>query len=322
MLPITQFPNLVEHYARFFEPLFTQASFIQFKRYISGLLVSENKTITGMNQLFINESRNQTSLNRWVKDSPFSLKGLNQSRLNMLESVPRTRIKPTKGVISLDDTLLLHYGQHFENIAKLWDHVSESYVWAHNMVSLHYSDEQTDYPISFELWEPTDVDKLETGLQQAGIKLQEGKFALKANDPNKWRQYLLGVWRRNQNNPDVIALYRSKFVIAKELLTQWVTEHPDQKLPVTFDPWYTKPFFCRYLNDTLNLPYVGTLNQKDEVVLQQGKKTLKHFADDLKTEHLKAQKANEEPVFEQITFKYKGQQKTYYSYCQTHHIAK
>ena len=54
MLPITDFPQLVEHYASFFESVFSEAGFVQFKRYISGLLVSENKTIAGINQLFVN----------------------------------------------------------------------------------------------------------------------------------------------------------------------------------------------------------------------------------------------------------------------------
>ena len=34
-------------------------------------------------------------------------------------------MKP-KGVLSLDDSLLSHYGQRFEQIAKLYDPVSES----------------------------------------------------------------------------------------------------------------------------------------------------------------------------------------------------
>jgi len=35
-----------------------------------------------------------------------------------LQSLPGTAMKP-KGVLSLDDTLLTHYGQHFDKIAYL-----------------------------------------------------------------------------------------------------------------------------------------------------------------------------------------------------------
>lgn len=323
MVPIVEFPAIVEHYAPFFEAVFSEDAFVQFKRYISGLLISENKTISGINQLFINEVRSQSSLNRTLTHSPFSLGDLNQARLGMLESIPGTRIKPTKGVIGLDDTLLTHYGQKFEKVAKLWDHTNNCYVWSHNLVSLHYSDEQTDYPVNFQLWEPADLEKLEEGLPKAGVQLKASKLALKTEAPLKWRQYLLGVWQRKQNNSEVAALYQSKLLIGQKLLQQWVTEHPELKLPVTFDSWYTKPTFCRFLNDTLQLPYVGTLSKTDEVLLRTGKKTLGAFADALKKEHRAVIKHNPKGgLFQKITFRYKGVQETYYSYCRTHRIVK
>ncbi len=116
MLPLVAFPEMVEHYA----PHFAEA-LIQFKRYISGLIVSENKTVDGINRLFVHESRNQSSLNRLLTVSPVGLNEVNQARLAMLDSVPGTRLKP-KGVLSVDDTLLTHYGHHFDQIAKLYDH--------------------------------------------------------------------------------------------------------------------------------------------------------------------------------------------------------
>ena len=322
MVPIVEFPAIVEHYAPFYEGVFSAEAFIQFKRYISGLLISENKTISGINGLFINEVRSQSSLNRFVLNSPFLVESLNASRLRMLGSIPGTRMKPSKGVLSLDDTLLTHYGQGFEKIAKLWDHVHNCYVWSHNLVSLHYSDNQTDYPINFQLWEPADLEKLEKGLPKAGVKLRASKFALKTTSPLKWRQYLLGVWRRKQNNPEVASLYQSKLLIGQELLQQWVKIHPELKLPVTFDGWYTQPAFCRFLNDTLKLPYVGTLGKTNKVILQTGKKSLETFAKQLRKEHLEMIKSDPEGgLFQPITFRYKGNSETYYSYCRTHRIA-
>jgi len=94
MIPVVEFPEIVEHYAHFFEPTFSEEAFVQFKRYITGLLLSENKTITGINQLFVNEIRAPSSLNRLLTKSPFTLKGLDQARLEMMASVPRARIKP------------------------------------------------------------------------------------------------------------------------------------------------------------------------------------------------------------------------------------
>jgi hypothetical protein len=320
MIPLVAFPEVVRRYAPFFADVFSAEAFIEFKRYISGLIVSENQTVAGINQLFVFESRNQSSLNRLLTASPFSLAALNQARLAVLASVPATRRKP-QGVLSVDDTLLTHYGQDFEQIAQLFDHVSDSYVWAHDVVTLHYSDDDTDYPLLFQLWKPVDVAQLEKGLRAAQVPLKASKAVLKETAPRKWRGYLLGVWQRRQKQqPELRDLYDSKLSIAQALLQQWVTAHPDEALPVTFDNWFTQPAFCRFLDQSLHLAYVGTLADGDKVSLKTGQETLQDFAGRLKQEHLEAVAHGGQAVFRRMTIPYRGEQETYYSYCQTHNI--
>jgi len=320
VLPLVEFPELVQHYAPFFGGVFSAGAFIEFERYISGLIVSENKTVDGINRLFVIESRNQSSLNRLLTASPFSLEALNQARLSVLAGLPGTQMKP-KGVFSVDDTLLTHYGQDFEQIAKLYDPVSESYVWAHDLVTLHYSDDLTDYPVLFRQWKPVDLEKLEQGLRAAEIPLKASKEAWKGTDPRKWRGYLLGVWQRRQKrHPEIRALYDSKLIIAQDMLQRWVEAHPDWKLPVTFDNWYTQPAFCRFLDQTLDLPYVGSLSGEDKVNLRTGQEALQDFAERLKQEQLDALQHAGRPIFRQVTIPYKGEQEQYYSYCNTHHL--
>ena len=319
MFPLVEFPELIQHYAPFFDDVFSAEAFIEFQRYISGLVVSENKTVDGINRLFVHESRNQSSLNRLLTQSPFSLDMLNEKRLALLASLPGTQMKHN-GVLSIDDTLLTHYGQHFEQIAYLFDHAENRYVWAHNLVTVHYSDDDTDYPAFFQLWKPVDLDKLEDGLLAQGIKLKDNKRVLKETEPRKWRQYVIGVWRRNLKKEGVAALYDSKPQMVKQLLQQWVQAHPDEKLPVAFDSWYTQPDFCRYLDDVLGLPYVGALSDDEQVVLKTGTERVDVFAARLKEEHLKAVKEKGRPVFKQITIPFKGGQERYYSYCATHRL--
>jgi hypothetical protein len=320
MIPLVEFPELVEHYAPFFQDVFSKEAWIEFKRYISGLIVSENKTVDGINRLFVIESRHQSSLNRLLTQSPISLADLNQARLDLLASLPGTQMKG-KGVFSIDDTLLTHFGQEFEKIAQLYDPTSRSYVWAHDLVTLHYSDNQTDYPVLFQLWEPVDLEKLEQGIRQAGIPLKASKEALKDSDPRKWRGYLLGVWRRRQKAyPELKELYDSKLILAQKLLSQWVASHPGEQRPVTFDNWFTQPAFCRFLDQTLKLPYVGTLAGSDQLYLQSGAEPLQAFAERLKEEHLAALRNQGQPVFRKLSIRYKGARETYYSYCNTHRI--
>jgi hypothetical protein len=319
MFPLVEFPELIQHYAPFFASVFSAEAFIEFQRYISGLVVSENKTVEGINRLFVHESRNQSSLNRLLTQSPFSLALLNQQRLALLASLPGTRMKD-KGVLSVDDTLLTHYGQHFEQIAYLFDHAEEHFVWAHNLVTIHYSDDDTDYPALFQLWKPVDLAVLEQGLLDMGIKLKDSKRALQDTQPHKWRQYVIGVWRRNLKKPGVAALYDSKPQLARQMLQRWVADHPDHKLPVAFDSWYTQPDFCHYLDATLQLPYVGALAGDEQVVLKTGTERLADFAARLKKEHKEAVKEKGPVVFKPITIPFKGDHEQYYSYVATHRL--
>lgn len=149
-------------------------------------------------------------------------------------------------MLSVDETLLAHYGQHVDKIATLDDPVSESSVWAHPLVNLHDSDDQTDYPIAFQLWEPAEVDPLEAGLNAAGLRIRASKYVLKEQAPVKWRASRMGLWRRHQNKEAVQQIYQSNLLIGQQLIEQFVSAHPDVSLPVTFDNGYTQPDFCRY----------------------------------------------------------------------------
>ena len=319
MLPLVEIPDIVQHYAPFFISVFSPQAFQQFQRYVSGLIVSENKTVDGINRLFVLDVRNQSSLNRLLTESPFSVDALHQARLTLLQSLPRTQMKP-KGVLSLDDTLLSHYGKHFDKIAYLYDSAQKRHVWAHNLVNLHYSDDLTDYPVDFRLWEPADLNAIETGLKATGVSIRSSKDDLKASAPDKWRQYLLGLWRRHQHKPEVQKLYQSKLLLAQQLLRKFVEAHPQVKLPVTFDNWYTQPAFCRFLHKTLKIPYVGTLASDDVVVLKAGLQRVGAFAAHLRQEHHQAVKTKARPIFRTLSITYKGEKETYYSYCKTHHI--
>src|SRR3989304_2738027 len=133
MFPLVEFPELVQQYAPFFEAVFSAEAFIEFERYISGLIVSENKTVEGINRLMAVEIRNQSSLNRLLTESPFELAALNQARLNVMDSLPGTRMKPI-GVFSLEEAVLRQDGDESDRVAKGGHQVIGAYVWAHDLV--------------------------------------------------------------------------------------------------------------------------------------------------------------------------------------------
>lgn len=322
MIPIVEIPSLVSHYAPYYHDLFSEASYGHFQRYLSGLLVCENKTVSQINQAFMLEVRDQSTLNRFLTQGRYEVSDLNARRMSQLQSHPQTCMRDKgkfRGVLGIDDTLLTHVGEHFDQIHRLWDHAQGLYELAHNLVNLYYSDPDRDYPVDFELWEPADLDCIEQGLLERGIALRTAKFSLKESDPVKWRKYLMGVFsRRARKDKELYSLYRNKVFIAMELLSRFFERYPDHDLPVAFDSWFTTPEMCQHIDQQLNKSYVGALKvDKAEVIL--GRKTkikLADFIDQLKQTHSQGEKS----LFRYLEVKRKDNTNGYFVYCKTHRL--
>ena len=321
-LPIIQLPVLVSEYGPYFESLFTAGEYGQFQRYLSGLLTSDNKTVEGINRLFIQPSQCQSSLNRFLTESSYDIQEVNQRRVAWLQECPATGFKKgppaRRGVLVIDDTLLEHVGKHFEHIARLYGHSKERYVQAHNLVTLHYSDDGVDYPLYFQLWKPPQVDLLEQALEASGVRIRPKERLLKGTAPSKWRAHLVRLANKNQDKEAVRQVFRSKLSIAQELLLALCHAYPDTDMPVVFDSWYTAPWFCRWLGRELGKAYVGTLKPDEEVFREANQFCrLDDFAEQLKAQHLAKP---QERVFVPTTIYYKGKQETYYAYTHMHSI--
>lgn len=141
------------------------------------------------------ERRNQSSLNHTLSKGPFSVAELNEACVDLLQSLPGTQLKP-QGVLSINDTLLKHYGQHLEQYAKLLDLVNGCHVWAHSFVTLRYRDDETGCPVFFQPLEIGRSGAPRTGPDCRGLRLCTAKRALQTQAPDLWKAYLFGVWRR------------------------------------------------------------------------------------------------------------------------------
>lgn len=322
MLPIVQLPIVVEQYAPEFEDLFNAGAYEHFTRYLSGLMLSDNKTVEGINRLFVKHPRDQSNLNRFLTEGRYDIAGVNLRRIAWLQECPSTRFKKGpplhRGCLSLDDTLLRHVGKHFEGIALLYDHVEKRYVQAHNLVTLHYSDDGADYPLLFQLWRPLDADALEEALLEDGVRIKDKKRELREQFPKKWLKYLRYLAGKNDRLPHVQQAYQSKLSIAQQLLKDFFERYPQEDMPITFDSWYTAGWFCKWIDEELGKAYVGTLTPDTEVFLQDNQTcTLGQFAEQLKAMHLGP---GQDRAFLPITIEYKGKKETYYSYSKTHSI--
>lgn len=150
MLPILDFPPLVKGYGCYFRPYFSKPQYKHFCEYLTGLIVSENVTVTGINLNFV-EANDQSSLNKFLTQAEWPETELNNKRLELLQRDPKTRYK-TSGCISIDDVIIHKTGKEIQGVGKLYDHSEGRYVLAQNLVTSQYVDTEAHYPIEYRLY--------------------------------------------------------------------------------------------------------------------------------------------------------------------------
>jgi hypothetical protein len=134
-----------------FRPCFSKPQFRNFSTYILGLVACEGKkNIDAINRCFLH-TKNQSSLNRFLTHSPWNLQRLEQKRLHLA----RTRLPAAEGstgYLILDDTINRKTGKHMEEAGYHYDSAEGKAVWGHDIVTTHYVNGETEYPVRLDLY--------------------------------------------------------------------------------------------------------------------------------------------------------------------------
>lgn len=149
MPAIVDFPTVVQEALTIFGDLFdTEPARRHFAEYLTGLIVAENKTVSGINREFA-LTTDQSCLNRWLTEVEWDVTALNDRRLTWLQQAPQTRYS-VRGVIAIDNTLVTHEGKLIEDVGWFWDHADERHVIAHDYIISNYvCPSKAHYPIEW-----------------------------------------------------------------------------------------------------------------------------------------------------------------------------
>ena len=91
MPAIVDFPTIVQEALAIFGDVFdTEAARRHFAEYLTGLIVAENKTVSGINRECA-ITTDQSSLNRWLTEVEWDVMVLHDRRLAWLQQAPQTR---------------------------------------------------------------------------------------------------------------------------------------------------------------------------------------------------------------------------------------
>jgi len=175
-LPIVCIPpvlnKLLEHYKEFF----TKPQFKHFKRLVTGLIVSENKTLQEINDGF--GKTNQSNLNRFV-NSKIDMDRLNSLRIKQAK---QHFLFKKKGALIVDESLLHKTGKKMELAGIHRSGITKKLEWGHMTVnSLYVDSEDNEFPVKTDLYvreenckERKFLTKRQLAIRQIDTALREG----------------------------------------------------------------------------------------------------------------------------------------------------
>jgi len=129
-MPIINPPEIVQNALdEFLAPLFANnPQRKHLANYLTGLMISENKTIDGMTKEMPNAS-DQSCLNRFMTEVDWDHEGMNQKRIDWLQQFDDTKFHE-RGVIALDNVLLEKSGKLILDSGTFRDHSEDRYKHA------------------------------------------------------------------------------------------------------------------------------------------------------------------------------------------------
>lgn len=176
-VPVIETPKELRISLEAYRDIFTKPQFNHFQNFITGLIVSDNKTIQEINDCFGN--RDQSSLNRFMTCSDWSEKEVEKIRMNQIKSK-----NISKGFMIIDPTMLHKTGKCMEKANYHYSGTTKEKEWGHLLVNSLFCNEKISFPIDagFYLREE-DADKKHKFKTSREICMEHIDYAIKNNLP-------------------------------------------------------------------------------------------------------------------------------------------
>ena len=176
-LPIIEKPRQLMASLDAYREVFTKPQLSHFKRLITGLIISDNKTIQEINDGF-NEC-DQSSLNKFLTLSSWDREEVERIRMNQMK-----KANLSKGIIIIDPTLLHKTGKHMEKANYHYDGLTKEKEWGHQLVHSIFTDGKNIFPLRGDIYiREVDADKNNPFKTTREIGMEHLNFAIKNKIP-------------------------------------------------------------------------------------------------------------------------------------------
>jgi len=273
MLKIIKYPAIVQNHARVFKNIFNnKAQYQHFKEYVTGLMICENKTFSGIQSQYVN-ANSVNSLDHFMINAEWSENEINEKRILDLQQRKDTASSPD-GVISIDDTLTHKTGKCMDDAEFHFDHSTGNYVLGHNLVSTQYKDRKISYPLDYRQYyrQPT-IKQLTKQYQKLAKQI----------DIFQPKQYLIEKLKLLLNFQQRLQRFKTKIELAIALI------HGAEDLSIkanvfVFDSW----FLCKDITNVIasyGKDWISMLKSNRKLIIKNEKiavaeyiKTIPHMS--------------------------------------------
>jgi len=162
--------DVMEELLEQYRPCLSKPQYENFSTYTVGLITCEGKkNIQAINRTFM-DGKDQSSLNRFLIQSPWNLQSIQNKRLSQANEKLHGS-QGSIGYVLLDDTINQKTGKHMEDAGYHYDSKIGKAVWGHDVVTTHYVSGGVEYPINLSLYVKKEVCKQKSAEFKTKIQL-------------------------------------------------------------------------------------------------------------------------------------------------------
>jgi hypothetical protein len=145
-LPLKEIPPRFKALLSFYKRCFTRPQYKNFRDFVVGLVVSDNKTIQEINDCF--GRINQSNLNRFFTSSDWQPMKINNRRISQIKSYDKLK----RGIFICDPTFLRKFGREMENANYHYNGMTKKEDWGYFLVNSFFTDGKMEFPICADFY--------------------------------------------------------------------------------------------------------------------------------------------------------------------------
>src|SRR3989338_3119480 len=173
-LPIKEIPTKIKALLSFYKKLFTRPQYKNFRDFVVGLIVSDNKTIQEIADCY--GRVDQSSLNRFLTCSEWDPAKINNRRISQIKS----RHKLRRGIFICDPTTIIKFGKMMEHANYHYSGMTKKTEWGYFLVNSFFTDGNTEFPVCADFYlREEDADKDHPFKTLREICLEQLDYAMK-----------------------------------------------------------------------------------------------------------------------------------------------